>query len=113
MSSSLPLSLLNSPDPSLTPSLLPSLPHSGPACTYSSNSSIDGVTIGSVRDLANTSLRRKLFAQPSRITEEEEEEEEGREDMAVERTDCGSPQIPTDCITPLKLANTANPLQNC
>ena len=35
---------------------------------------------GGVRDLANSSLRRKLFSQPSKITDEEEEEEgDGRE----------------------------------
>ena len=32
---------------------------------------------GGVRDLANSSLRRKLFSQPSKITDEGEEEEEG------------------------------------
>ena len=36
--------------------------------------------VGGVRDLANSSLRRKLFGQPSMITDEGEEEEEEEEE---------------------------------
>ena len=37
-------------------------------------------TDGGVRDLANTSLRRKLFGQPNKGSGEEEEEEEDEEE---------------------------------
>ena len=41
-------------------------------------SEVDGA-VSCVRDLANTSLRRKLFGQPSREEDDEEEEEEEEE----------------------------------
>ena len=72
LSVSLSLSLSVSLSLSLSLSLSVSL--SGPACVYKED---DGCAGGSsVRDLANTSLRRKLFGQPSRDGELDEDLED-------------------------------------
>ena len=51
--------------------------------------------MSATRDLANTSLRRKLFGKPDRIVEEGEEEAEGEEGESYM-------QLSAAYVTPLK-----------